>query len=126
MSSFTPVETRSTSPTFPFLLLPLPLPPPLPPFGLFSSAIRFRSKVLSFRAPCLWREESAFCFELHSRQECSRIVKFAGLSLGPRIQLRGIHQDLSVGREFDVGTVHGTRCGPFEVDAFAVISTAVA
>jgi hypothetical protein len=32
----TPVVTRSTSPTF-------PLEPPLPPFGLFSSAIRFDS-----------------------------------------------------------------------------------
>src|SRR6266567_4730477 len=38
MSSFTPVVTRSTSPTLPFFPL---VPPPLPPFGLLSSAIRF-------------------------------------------------------------------------------------
>ena len=50
----------------------------------------------------------------------------AGLSLGPLIKLRNIHQNLTVGRNLNLGPVHGTRRRPFKVDAFAVVSAAVA
>src|SRR5277367_6297533 len=118
MSSFTPVVTRSTNPTLPF---------PLPPFGLFSSAIYLQSQTsLSFRAPCSWREESASSVHLHSRQKRSRIVKLARLPLGPRVQLRGIHQNLPIRREFDMRAIHRPRRRPLEVNPFAVIAAAVA
>ena len=62
---------------------------------------------------------------LHSGQECSRIIEFARLSLRPRVELRRVHQDLAVRREFKMRAVHRTRRGTFKVDALAVVSTAV-
>src|SRR3984957_14147736 len=63
---------------------------------------------------------------LHSRQKRSGIVKFGWLSLWPRIQLRGIHQNLPIGREFHMRTIHGTRRRAFEINPLAVVPTAVA
>src|SRR5579864_1916387 len=67
------------------------------------------------------------CFPLlHSRQERSRIIKFAGLPLRPRVQLRRIHQNLPVRREFDLCAIHRTRRWSFEVDPLAVVTAPVA
>src|ERR1700686_4605030 len=62
----------------------------------------------------------------HSGQECSRIIKFARLALWPRVQLRGVDKNLTVGREFDVRAVHRPRGRAFEVDPFTVVAAAVA
>src|SRR5207248_6950266 len=48
------------------------------------------------------------------------------LSFRPGIEFGDIDDDLSVGREFNLGAVHGARRRAFEVDAFAVVATAVA
>src|SRR3984885_11268300 len=63
---------------------------------------------------------------LHSGQECSRVIKMRRLSLRPLIKKRGIDDDLAIGSEFELGSIHGSRGGPFEVDPFAVIAAAVA
>ena len=49
-----------------------------------------------------------------------------GLSLGPLIKPRNIHDDLAVRRQFHMRAIHGPRCGPFEIHAFAVVTAAVA
>ena len=49
----------------------------------------------------------------------------AGLSLGPLVKPRDVHQDLTVGSDVDVRAVHRTRCWSFKVHAFAVIAAAV-
>src|ERR1700683_4395619 len=97
--------TRSTRPTLPFL-----------PFGLFSSAIiplRYGSR----------RDAGA---TLHSRQKCSRIVEFARQPLRPLIQARGVDNDLPVWRQLYVRAVHRTRRRSLKINAFAVVTTAVA
>ena len=48
------------------------------------------------------------------------------LSFRPLIEPRRIDNDLSIGREFNFGSVHGTRRRSFEVDALAVVTAAVA
>src|SRR6266404_9687168 len=58
-------------------------------------------------------------------QEGARVTETAWLSLGPLIKARSVDNDLTVGRQFDVGAIHGARRGAFEVDAFAVIAAAV-
>src|SRR6267378_1467912 len=50
----------------------------------------------------------------------------AGLSLGPLIEPGGVHNNLAVWRELHVRAIHGTRRGSFKVDAFAVVTAAVA
>src|SRR5436305_3438275 len=50
----------------------------------------------------------------------------AWLSLGPLVEARSVHHNLAVGREFDVRAVHGARRGTLEIDAFAVVTAAVA
>src|SRR5215472_17194135 len=50
----------------------------------------------------------------------------ARLSLGPGIQARSIHNDLSVGRHLNVSPIHRARRRTFEVDPFAVVAAAVA
>src|ERR1700687_1850652 len=50
----------------------------------------------------------------------------AGLSLGPLKELRGVDNDLAVGRQRHAGAVHGARRGALEIDAFAVIAATVA
>src|SRR5260370_29874705 len=50
----------------------------------------------------------------------------AGLSFGPLIEPGGIHDDLAVGGRLHVGAVHGTGRRAFKVDAFAVVTAAVA
>src|SRR6266566_1060851 len=50
----------------------------------------------------------------------------AQLSLGPGIQARSVHDDLSVRRELDVGPIHRPGRWTFEVDPFAVVAAAVA
>src|ERR1041385_960202 len=50
----------------------------------------------------------------------------AGLSLGPLIEARSIHDNLAIWSQLHICSVHGTRGGAFEVHAFAVIAAAVA
>src|SRR5438874_2631873 len=50
----------------------------------------------------------------------------ARLSLGPLVEPGGIHNNLSVWRQFHVRAIHGTRCRSFKVDTFAVVSAPVA
>src|SRR5215472_522657 len=50
----------------------------------------------------------------------------ARLSLGPGIQARSIHNDLSVGRHLNVSPIHRARRRTLEVDPFAVVAAAVA
>src|SRR5580698_4364623 len=112
MSSLTPVVTRSTSPTLPFFS-----------FGMFSSAIsEFRFRFAGVREGA---SPSPHIY-LHSRQKRSGIIELAGLSLGPLIQPRSIDDDLAIWRELHVSPVHRPRRRPFEVDAFAIVSTAMA
>src|SRR5579863_7244775 len=59
-------------------------------------------------------------------QERSVIVELARLTFGPLIKLGNVHQDLSVGSDFHVSPIHGSRRRAFEVNPFAVVSTAVA
>src|SRR5579859_3274777 len=63
---------------------------------------------------------------LHSCQKCSRIIKMTRLSFRPRVQLRRIHQNLPVRREFDLCAIHRTRRWSFEVDPLAVVTATVA
>src|SRR6266404_8085960 len=58
-------------------------------------------------------------------QEGARVTETAWLSLGPLIKARSVDNDLTVGRQFDVGAIHRARRRAFEVDAFAVIAAAV-
>lgn len=48
------------------------------------------------------------------------------LSFRPGVEFGDVNDDLTIGREFDLGAVHGTRSWTFEVDAFAVVAAAVA
>src|SRR5215472_11663823 len=128
MSSLTPVVTFSRSPTFP-PFLPLPAcPPPLPPFGLFRSAMNASNlpNRCHSEAPVCGARNLLICVELYSGQERSRIVELAGLPLRPGIKLRGIDQNLPIGREFDVRAVHRTRRRSFEVDSLAVVAATMA
>src|SRR6266480_2840623 len=50
----------------------------------------------------------------------------ARLSLGPLVEPGGIHDNLSVWRQFHVRAIHWTRCRSFKVDTFAVVSAPVA
>ena len=49
----------------------------------------------------------------------------SGLSLGPLVEPGSIDDDLTIGSELDLGSIHGPRCGTFKVDPFAVIAAAV-
>src|SRR5712691_9912949 len=60
------------------------------------------------------------------RQERSWIIEFARLSLGQLVQPGSIHNDLAIGSQLHVRTIHGARRGAFEVDTFAVVAAAVA
>src|SRR6185437_1290396 len=60
------------------------------------------------------------------RQKRPRIIKVGGLSLGPLVQLRNIHQNLTVGRNRNIGSIHGTWRRSLKVDAFAVVAAAMA
>src|SRR5579871_3306007 len=130
MSSLTPVLTFSRSPTFPpFLPLPLfALPAPLPPFGLFASAIELLThltiEAVSCLEPAIQRINDSIV--LYTGQERSRIIEVGRLAFGPGIKLRCVDQNLPVWREFDVGAIHGPRRGSFEIDSFAVVPASVA
>src|SRR6266704_2203940 len=50
----------------------------------------------------------------------------ARLSLGPLVEPGGIHDNLSIWRQFYVRAIHWTRCRSFKVDTFAVVSAPVA
>src|SRR5262249_352611 len=69
-------------------------------------------------------ECSLYCISSY-RQKGPRIIELARLALGPLVEARSIHDDLPVGREFHVRTIHRTRRRPFEVYAFVVISAAM-
>src|SRR5580698_789469 len=58
-------------------------------------------------------------------QECSVVIELARLPFWPLIEPRNIHKDLSVRRDFDFSSIHGTRGGTLEVNSFAVVSAAV-
>ena len=49
-----------------------------------------------------------------------------GLSLGPLIQPRSVHNNLPIRRQFDLRPIHGPRRRALEVNSFAVVATAVA
>src|SRR5215470_2841100 len=49
----------------------------------------------------------------------------AWLSLGPLVEARSVYDDLAVGREFDMGTIHRARCRALEIYAFTVIAATV-
>src|SRR5262249_38302181 len=59
-------------------------------------------------------------------QKRASVVEVARLALGPGEQLGDINDDLSVGRQFQLGPVHGTRRRTLEVNSFAVVAAAVA
>src|SRR5205807_7097018 len=50
----------------------------------------------------------------------------ARLSLRPLIEPRGIHDNLTVWRQFHVRAIHRTRRRSLKVDTFAVVSASVA
>jgi hypothetical protein len=50
----------------------------------------------------------------------------ACLSFGPLIKTRNINDDLAVGSQFYVGSVHRSGSRSFKVDAFVVVATTVA
>src|ERR1035441_5351876 len=54
------------------------------------------------------------------------VAKLARLAFGPAVDVAQVHHNLSLGIQFDVRPVHGARCRTFEVDAFGVVSAAVA
>src|SRR5579864_9750530 len=49
-----------------------------------------------------------------------------GLAFGPLIEARSVDHDLAIGRQRNIGAIHGARRGSLEVDAFTVVSAAVA
>src|SRR2546423_1003277 len=49
----------------------------------------------------------------------------AGLSLGPLVEARSIHHDLSIGSELHMRAIHGTRRRAFKIDAFTVLPAGV-
>ena len=50
----------------------------------------------------------------------------ACLPLGPLIKTRNINDDLTVGSQFYVGSVHWSGSRSFKIDTFVVVSTTVA
>jgi len=50
----------------------------------------------------------------------------ACLPLGPLIKTGNIDNDLTVGGQFYVGSVHWSRSGSFKIDTFVVVPTTVA
>src|SRR5579872_180718 len=134
-SSLTPTatfsRTRLTNPPRP---LPDPLPlAPLPPalagvsgfpFFPFSSAmIPSGFQLIFFSQKAVAPSDGAR--PLHSLQERAGIIEVSGLSFGPLVEPRNIHQDLPVRREFHVRPVHRPRRRAFEVDSFTVVTTAM-
>src|SRR5260370_30376405 len=63
---------------------------------------------------------------LSRRQKRPRIVEMACLPLGPLIKTRNINDDLTVGSQFYVGSVHWSGSRSFKIDAFVVVPTTVA
>src|ERR1700730_5480783 len=49
-----------------------------------------------------------------------------GLAFGPLIEARSVDDDLAVGRQRHVRTIHRARRGALEIYAFAVVAAAVA
>src|SRR5579863_8468501 len=49
-----------------------------------------------------------------------------GLAFGPLIEARSVDHDLAIGRQRNIGAIHGARRGALEIDAFAVVAAAVA
>src|SRR5580692_2741081 len=110
-SSFTPAFTRSSRPTrLPFL--PFPFSSGIGSSCLTSQSLHSRGRLSPPR-------------NLRS-QERSVVVELSRLSLWPLIKPRNIHQDLTVGRDFHFSSIHRARRRTFEVNPFAVVSTAVA
>src|ERR1039457_3042407 len=58
--------------------------------------------------------------------DCAGVVKLARLALGPLVDVAQVHHNLSLGIQFDVRPVHGSRRRTLEVDAFGVVAAAVA
>src|ERR1700733_9533820 len=117
-SSLTPAFTRSSRPTrLPFLPFPFSS-------GIGSSNHLAQScKVRGRRAPA---PHEFVLPSLLCPQERSVVVELAWLAFGPLIQLCNIHQDLTVGCDFDLSSIHGARRWSLEINSFAVVSAAVA
>src|SRR5579864_2869782 len=49
-----------------------------------------------------------------------------GLAFGPLIEARSVDHDLAVGRQRNIGAIHGARRGALEIDAFTVVAAAMA
>src|SRR5690349_21486774 len=56
----------------------------------------------------------------------ARFAKLRTLALGPSIEAAQIHFNLTLGRQLDMRTIHGTRSRAFEIDAFRIVARAVA
>src|SRR5581483_883647 len=121
-SSLTPtatlVRTRFSRPT----RFPLPEPLPLAPFPPLAFSL-FPSFPFLSAINFLWR--SQIFPVLNAGQKCAWVIKVRGLSFRPLIQAAHIHQDLTIGRDIHVRSVHRPRRRPFEVDSFTVVTTAV-
>src|ERR1039457_4412430 len=58
--------------------------------------------------------------------DCTGVVKLARFAFGPAVDVAQVDYNLSLGIQFDMGSVHGARRRTLEVDAFGVVAAAVA